>query len=79
MRVELFFFSYPVGLKAYFTGAHTTSSGASYEERAKRIEGRNLSIVKVWPHLYELIMAKSQEQICPLEGSVSQNESRGLF
>jgi len=36
-RVELFyFFSYPVGLKAYFTGAHTISPGASYGERSKR-------------------------------------------
>jgi hypothetical protein len=34
-RVELFFFSYPVGLKAYFTGAHTISPGASYGERAR--------------------------------------------
>jgi len=37
MRVELFFFSYPVGLKAYFTGAHTISLGASYGERSKRV------------------------------------------
>jgi len=27
MRVELFFFSYPVGLKAYFTGAEIISQG----------------------------------------------------
>ena len=36
-RVELFFFSYPVGLKAYFTGAETVSPEASYGERSKRV------------------------------------------
>ncbi len=36
-RVELFYFSYPVKSKAYFTGAHTISPGASYGERSKRV------------------------------------------
>ena len=37
MRVELFLFSYPVGLKAYFTGAETISPEAAYGERSKRV------------------------------------------
>ena len=36
-RVELFCFSYSVKLKAYFTGVHTISPGASYGERSKRV------------------------------------------
>ena len=37
LRVELFLFSYPVGLKAYFTGAETISPEAAYGERSKRV------------------------------------------
>ncbi len=44
------------------TGAEIIWLGVSCGGMAEIIEGRNLSIIKVCPHLYELIMAKSQEQ-----------------